>query len=141
MYPASRGITLTCGDLGVDWEVTSRPRRFDGVLTVVAKLFNIVQPAFAVFGRKDLQQAALVQALVRDLNMPVSIVLAPIVREDDGLALSSRNRYLSSDQRKQATVLSKALASVRRSEEHTSELQSPCNLVCRLLLDKKKYKR
>jgi pantoate--beta-alanine ligase len=113
MYPGDRAITVTSGELGSDWEGKSRPGHFDGVLTVVAKLFNIVQPDFAVFGRKDLQQAALVQALVRDLNIPVSIVLAPIVREDDGLALSSRNRYLSPDERRQATILNKALASVR----------------------------
>lgn len=114
MYPGDRAITVTSAELGGDWEGKSRPGHFDGVLTVVAKLFNIVQPDFAVFGRKDLQQAALVQALVRDLNMPLSIVLAPIVREEDGLALSSRNRYLSPQERKQATVLSKALASVRQ---------------------------
>lgn len=113
MYPGDRAITVTSAELGGDWEGTSRPGHFDGVLTVVAKLFNIVQPDFAVFGRKDLQQAALVQALVRDLNMPLSIVLAPIVREDDGLALSSRNRYLSREERAQATILSKALSCVR----------------------------
>jgi pantoate--beta-alanine ligase len=114
MYPGDRAITVTSGELGGDWEGKSRPGHFDGVLTVVAKLFNIVQPDFAVFGRKDLQQAALVQALVRDLNIPLSIVLAPIVREDDGLALSSRNRYLSSVERKQATVLNRALSAVTR---------------------------
>ncbi len=113
MYPGDRTITVTSAELGGDWEGKSRPGHFDGVLTVVAKLFNIVQPDFAVFGRKDLQQAALVQALVRDLNMPLLIVLAPIVREDDGLALSSRNRYLSPEERKQATILSKALSCVR----------------------------
>ena len=117
MYPGDRAITVTSAELGSDWEGKSRPGHFDGVLTVVAKLFNIVQPDFSVFGRKDLQQAALVQALVRDLNMPLSIVLAPIVREDDGLALSSRNRYLSPQERKQAIVLSKALASVRQRYE------------------------
>ena len=120
MYPGDRAITVTSGELGSDWEGKSRPGHFDGVLTVVAKLFNIVQPDFAVFGRKDLQQAALVQALVRDLNMPLSIVLAPIVREDDGLALSSRNRYLGSQERTQATLLSKALASVRMSFQEGS---------------------
>ncbi|MEO8575808.1 MAG: pantoate--beta-alanine ligase [Gemmatimonadales bacterium] len=128
MYPGDRAITVTSGELGSDWEGKSRPGHFDGVLTVVAKLFNIVQPDFAVFGRKDLQQAALVQALVRDLNIPLSIVWAPIVREDDGLALSSRNRYLSSDERRRATILSKALASVRLSftagERNTQMLES-----------------
>ena len=113
MYPPGRTITVTAGDLGREWEGSSRPGHFDGVLTVVAKLFNIVQPDIAVFGRKDLQQAALVSALVRDLDMPMSIVVSPIVRESDGVALSSRNRYLSSDDRSRATVLSRALRHVR----------------------------
>lgn len=115
MYPPGRVILVTAGDLGSDWEGKSRPGHFDGVLTVVTKLFDIVQPDFAVFGRKDLQQAALVQALVRDLDMPISIVLSPIVRETDGLAMSSRNRYLSPAERKQATILSKALRSVKQA--------------------------
>ena len=114
MYQGNRTITVTAGDLGSDWEGASRPGHFDGVLTVVAKLFNIVQPDVAVFGRKDLQQAALVSALVRDLDMPLSIVVAPIVRESDGLALSSRNRYLDADSRRSATFLSKALSEMRR---------------------------
>jgi len=112
MYPPGRTITITAGELGSEWEGKSRPGHFDGVLTVVAKLFNIVQPDLAVFGRKDLQQAALVMALVRDLDMPVRIALSPIVREDDGLALSSRNRYLSEADRRSATVLSRALRMV-----------------------------
>jgi len=113
MYPAGRTITVIAGELGKDWEGTSRPGHFDGVLTVVAKLFNIIQPDIAVFGRKDLQQAALVSALVRDLDMPLEIVLAPIVRERDGLALSSRNRYLSDEERHRALVLNRALRAVR----------------------------
>ena len=113
MYPPGRTITVTAGDLGKDWEGASRPGHFDGVLTVVAKLFNIVQPDIAVFGRKDLQQAALVTALVRDLDLPMRIILSPIVRENDGLALSSRNRYLSRDERRSATVLSRALREVK----------------------------
>jgi pantoate--beta-alanine ligase len=113
MYPAGRTITVTAGNLGANWEGKSRPGHFDGVLTVVAKLFNIVQPGVAVFGRKDLQQSALVNALVRDLDMPLEIVVAPIVREPDGLALSSRNRYLGADDRKRALVLSRALREVK----------------------------
>jgi pantoate--beta-alanine ligase len=112
MYPADRTITVTAGKLAVDWEGKSRPGHFDGVLTVVAKLFNIVQPDVAVFGRKDLQQAALVSALVHDLDMPLKILISPIVREDDGLALSSRNRYLSADDRHRATVLNRSLRNV-----------------------------
>jgi pantoate--beta-alanine ligase len=113
MYPPGRTIAVTAGELGKDWEGASRPGHFDGVLTVVAKLFNIVQPEVAVFGRKDLQQAALVSALVRDLDMPLEIVLAPIVRERDGLALSSRNRYLSDEERHRALVLNRAVRAVR----------------------------
>lgn len=113
MYPPGRTITVSAGALGADWEGKSRPGHFDGVLTVVAKLFNIVRPDVAVFGRKDLQQAAIVKALVRDLDTPVSIVLSPIVRESDGLALSSRNRYLAADERKEAAILNKALACIR----------------------------
>jgi pantoate--beta-alanine ligase len=113
MYPPGRTITVTAGDLASEWEGKSRPGHFDGVLTVVAKLFNIVQPDVAVFGRKDLQQAALVNALVRDMDMPLEIVVAPIVREADGLALSSRNRYLSPDDRRRALILNRALREVR----------------------------
>ena len=115
MYPHGRTITVTAGALGADWEGASRPGHFDGVLTVVAKLLNIVQPDIAVFGRKDLQQAALVKALVRDLDMPVSVVISPIVREPDGIAMSSRNRYLDSAERVRALVLSQSLEAVRNA--------------------------
>jgi pantoate--beta-alanine ligase len=117
MYAPARTISVTAGRLGSDWEGKSRPGHFDGVLTVVAKLFNIVQPDVAIFGQKDLQQAALVSAMVRDLDMPIDIVIAPIVREDDGLALSSRNRYLSPEQRKAALALNRALTRVREKFE------------------------
>ena len=112
MYPSGRTITVTAGPLGAGWEGASRPGHFDGVLTVVAKLLNIVQPDVAVFGRKDLQQAALVRALVRDLDIPTTIVVAPIVRESDGIAMSSRNRYLNEEDRKRATVLNRALRAI-----------------------------
>jgi pantoate--beta-alanine ligase len=113
MYPSGRTITVTAGPLGAGWEGASRPGHFDGVLTVVAKLLNIVQPDVAVFGRKDLQQAALVKALVRDLDIPARIIVAPIVREADGIAMSSRNRYLDEENRKRATVLNRALRAMR----------------------------
>jgi pantoate--beta-alanine ligase len=113
MYPPDRTIGVTAGRLGSKWEGESRPGHFDGVLTVVAKLLNIVQPDQAVFGRKDLQQSALIRALVRDLNMPVAVAVAPIVRESDGIAMSSRNRYLDDEGRKSATVLNRALRHVR----------------------------
>ena len=92
----------------------SRPGHFRGVATVVLKLLNIVQPDSAYFGQKDAQQARLIQHLVRDLEVPAAIRICPIVREPDGLALSSRNQYLDADQRRQAVVLSRTLAEVKR---------------------------
>ncbi len=87
----------------------SRPDHFRGVCTIVAKLFNIVQPTFSVFGQKDFQQLRILQRMTRDLNFPVEIVSAPIVREIDGLAISSRNKYLNEEERKQALCLREAL--------------------------------
>ncbi len=87
----------------------SRPGHFRGVATVVAKLFNLVDPDIAIFGKKDAQQAILVRRMTRDLNLPVEIVICPIVREPDGLALSSRNRYLNAQERRAALVLSHSL--------------------------------
>lgn len=90
----------------------SRPTHFGGVLTVVAKLFNIVLPHVAVFGQKDAQQLCLIRRMVRELNVPVEIVAGPIVREPDGLAMSSRNQYLSDEERVEATCLNRALRQV-----------------------------
>jgi pantoate--beta-alanine ligase len=90
-------------------EGKSRPTHFRGVTTVVAKLFNIVQPELAVFGAKDYQQAAVIRRMVRDLNFPLKLVVAPILREADGLAMSSRNKYLVGDLRPQALVLWRSL--------------------------------
>jgi pantoate--beta-alanine ligase len=94
-------------------EGASRPTHFRGVTTVVAKLFNLVQPEVSVFGAKDWQQAAVVRRMTRDLDFPVRVVVAPTVRERDGLAMSSRNKYLDVEQRRQATVLWRAIGHAR----------------------------
>ena len=108
-------------DLSRNMEGTSRPTHFRGVTTVVAKLFNIVQPGLAVFGAKDYQQAAVIKRMVRDLNFAVKIIVAPTFRESDGLAMSSRNKYLLRALRAEAVVLwraiQKARAAVRRSSK------------------------
>jgi pantoate--beta-alanine ligase len=113
MYPGDGGVTVKAGRLAADWDGRVRPGHFDGVLTVVAKLFNIVQPDTAVFGQKDLQQAQIVRGMVRDLDVPVEIIVAPTVRDDNGLALSSRNRYLQPEEHSRALALPRALQAVR----------------------------
>ncbi|MER7211215.1 pantoate--beta-alanine ligase [Streptosporangium sp. NPDC000239] len=109
MYAADRQVSVSSGRMGTIVEGAFRPGHFDGVLTVVLKLFNLVQPDIAVFGRKDAQQLAMIRRMVADLDVPVSVMGAPTVREADGLALSSRNRYLSTHERHTALSLSRAL--------------------------------
>ena len=119
MYPplpdAAFSTWVTEETLSRRMEGRSRPTHFRGVTTVVAKLFNIVLPDVAVFGAKDWQQAAVVQRMVRDLNFPIRIIVAPTRRESDGLAMSSRNRYLLGPLRAQAVVLSQSIAHARRA--------------------------
>lgn len=110
MYPGELEMTITVGRLAQVLEGKKRPGHFDGVVTVVNKLFNIIQPTRAYFGRKDAQQLAIIEKMVEDFNHSVQIVPIDIVREADGLAKSSRNIYLTEEERKEAVHLSKSLA-------------------------------
>ena len=129
MYPEHAPVVFVHpGSIGKEWEGAVRPHHFEGVLTVVAKLFHIVMPDVAVFGQKDLQQVAAVKGMVRDLNFPVGILVAPVVRDPDGLAMSSRNRYLSARDRELGRILPKALFAMRdafaRGERRASALEA-----------------
>lgn len=125
MYPSTPLVCPTPGGLADHLCGARRPGHFQGVLTVVAKLFNIVEPDLAVFGRKDIQQALLIKRMVEDMSFPVKVLVAPTVREHDGVAMSSRNSYLSLEERAVAPLLSKGLeeahkaflAGVDRSED------------------------
>jgi pantoate--beta-alanine ligase len=117
MYPAGAVTWVTVEGLSGKLDGRSRPGHFRGVTTVVAKLFHIVEPDAAFFGQKDAAQVAIIRRMVRDLNLPVEIVACPIVREADGLAMSSRNAYLDPQQRQQALVLHRALMRVQKCWE------------------------
>jgi pantoate--beta-alanine ligase len=114
IYPTGFSTYVQVEGLSDRLEGKSRPGHFRGVATVVMKLFETVEPHFAYFGRKDAQQVRIIQQMVKDLNLDVEIVVCPIVREADGLALSSRNAYLGANERKAATVLYRALGAARR---------------------------
>lgn len=114
MYPPGAKTVVHVEELSARLDGGSRPTHFRGVTTVVSKLFHIVEPDCAVFGQKDAAQVAVLRRMVRDLNMPVKLIVAPIVREPDGLAMSSRNAYLSADERRRALVLHRALGQVER---------------------------
>lgn len=113
MYRGDASIRVVEESLSGSLCGRSRPGHFDGVCTVVAKLFNLVQPDAAVFGQKDFQQLAIIRRLVRDLDIPVEILAGPTLREPDGLAMSSRNVYLTPEERRQAVILSQALNRAR----------------------------
>lgn len=128
LYRAGRAVSVVPTALASRWDGAARPGHFTGVLTVVAKLFNIVQPHVAVFGQKDIQQATLIRAMVRDLDFPIEVVVEPTVREPDGVALSSRNAYLGTADRARARVLSRAIFAMRDAfdagERSTSVLET-----------------
>jgi pantoate--beta-alanine ligase len=113
IYAVDRSTFVEETSLSGTLESKSRPGHFRGVCTVVAKLFNILAPDAAVFGEKDFQQLAIIRRMVRDLNFNIEIIAVPTIREEDGLACSSRNQYLNSEERKQATVLHKALLAAK----------------------------
>lgn len=127
MYPASSQTLVTVPAMARRWEGETRPQHFQGVALVVTKLLSLVQPDTTWFGQKDFQQAALVRQLVIDLNLPGRLIVLPTVREADGLALSSRNVYLSAEQRRAAPVLYRALqagaAAIREGERRAPHIQ------------------
>ena len=127
IYPDGFQTTVSVGTLGDCLCGPFRPGHFDGVATVVLKLFNVVRPDFAVFGRKDYQQLKIIQKMVRDFDMDIEIVEMPIVREPDGLAMSSRNAYLGAEQRIRATAVNKALREIEK------EFKNGCD-DCQILL-------
>jgi len=133
MYPAGAATWVEVAEVGDRLDGASRPRHFRGVATIVAKLFHIVAPTHAFFGQKDAAQLAVLRKMVRDLNFDLEIVGCPIVREADGLAMSSRNRFLSAEERKQALVIKRALRAASdlaaRGETSSAKLLTTMRLI------------
>jgi pantoate--beta-alanine ligase len=121
VYPTDRSTFVDEASLSTTLEGKSRAGHFRGVCTVVAKLFNILAPDAAVFGEKDFQQLAIIRRMVRDLNFNINIIAVPTVREEDGLACSSRNQYLNAEERKQASVLYKALIAAKNAGKKSTK--------------------
>jgi pantoate--beta-alanine ligase len=135
MYPPGSQTMVSLGDVASPLEGERRPGHFDGVATVVLKLFNIVQPDVAVFGRKDAQQCAVIERMVRDLDVPVSLVFAETAREHDGLARSSRNSYLSAEERMLAPALHRALRAGEEAITHGIRDVSAVETLMRRVID------
>ena len=114
IYPKGFHTTVEPGPLALQWEGKARPGHFRGVATVVTILFELTQPTVAFFGQKDYQQALVIERLIADLQLPIRLHVVPTVRESDGVAMSSRNAYLSASQRREALVLSRALSEIRK---------------------------
>lgn len=133
MYPHDGGIRIRAGRQAELLCGASRPGHFDGVLQVVAKLFHLVQPDRAYFGQKDAQQVAIIQTMVRDYNFPVELRIVPVVREEDGLAKSSRNIYLSPLDRSQAPAIQQALQLAKRELQETQDVKKALALATKLI--------
>jgi pantoate--beta-alanine ligase len=127
MYPAGATTYVDVGELGTRLDGASRPGHFRGVATVVSKLFHILQPDRAYFGQKDAVQVTILRRMIADLNFPVELIACPIVRDTDGLALSSRNAYLSPHERKQALVIPRAIQAMRAAT--TDRLRAGLNVL------------
>ena len=134
MYPKGFQTVVTVPSLARRWEGESRPHHFDGVATVVTKLFGIVRPDLALFGQKDYQQCAVIRQLVKDLNLDIRLVVRPTVRERDGLAMSSRNVFLSIEERRVAPMLYHALLAARRAIEAGMTDPGSVNAIMRKVL-------
>ncbi|MER2125550.1 pantoate--beta-alanine ligase [Solibacillus sp.] len=135
MYPQDGGIRIRTGRQAELLCGASRPGHFDGVLQVVAKLFNLVQPDRAYFGQKDAQQVAIIQTMVRDYNFPIELRVVPVVREEDGLAKSSRNVYLNETERTQAPAIQQALQLAKCELQETQDVKKALALATKLIED------